>query len=149
MDEGRTARLFELADLILAVGRHIEAAKEAEGESGTPLEGAVMRFVDRHPGTTARAAAEATQLISSNFSRAVRGLEQKGLLRREVDPHDARRVRLYSTEKAHENLQQLRLIWSRLLDGAVSETDDIDPVVSALRHIETHLVTRSGGSGTR
>ncbi|MGV9367178.1 MarR family winged helix-turn-helix transcriptional regulator [Amycolatopsis sp. NPDC003731] len=144
MDEGRSAKLFELADLILAVGRHIEAAKEAEAEGGTPLEGAVMRFVDRHPGTTARAAAEATQLISSNFSRAVRGLESKGLLRREVDPHDARRVRLYSTDKAHRNLQQLRHIWSRLLDDAVTEIDEVDPVIATLRHIETRLVTRAG-----
>ncbi|MDS0135859.1 MULTISPECIES: MarR family winged helix-turn-helix transcriptional regulator [unclassified Amycolatopsis] len=144
MDEGRSAKLFELADLILAVGRHIEAAKEAEAEGGTPLEGAVMRFVDRHPGTTARTAAEATQLISSNFSRAVRGLESKGLLRREVDPHDARRVRLYSTDKAHRNLQRLRHIWSRLLDDAVTEIDEVDPVIATLRHIETRLVTRAG-----
>jgi SAM-dependent methyltransferase len=38
-----------------------------------------MRFVDRHPGTTVGAAAEATELISSNFSRAVRGMERERL----------------------------------------------------------------------
>jgi len=102
MIEEQKSRLFELADLILAVGRHIEASKEAEAESGTPLQGAVMRYIDRHPGTTARAAADATQLISSNFSRAVRGLEKAGLVRREVDQHDARQVHLVSTEKAQE-----------------------------------------------
>ena len=30
MDEEQTSRLFDLADLILAVGRHIEASKEAD-----------------------------------------------------------------------------------------------------------------------
>ena len=133
------------ADLILAVGRHIVASKEAEAESGTPLEGAVMRYIDRHPGTTASAAAEATQLISSNFSRAARRLEQAGFVRREVDAHDARRVRLYPTEKARENLQRLREVWSRLLEEAVADPDEIDAAITTLRHIETRLVSRTRG----
>ena len=137
------SKLFELADLILAVGRHIEASKEAEAGSGTPLQGAVMRYIDRHPGTTAGAAAEATRLISSNFSRAVGGLERAGLVRREVDPGDARRVRLYPTEKAHENLRRLREVWSQLLEGTVADPDEIDAAISTLRHIETQLVVRT------
>ena len=140
MDEEQTSRLFELADVILAVGRHIEASK---AESGTPLEGAVMRYIDRHPGTTAGAAAEATQLISSNFSRALRGLEKVGLVRRGIDQHDARRVRLYPTEKAQQNLQRLREVWSHLLEGTITDSDEIDAMISGLRRIETQLVTRT------
>ena len=147
MIEEQTSRLFDLADLILAVGRHIEASKEAEAGSGTPLQGAVMRYIDRHPGTTAGAAADATQLISSNFSRAVGGLEKAGLVRREVDQHDARRVRLYPTEKAEENLQRLREVWSRLLEETEADPDEIDAVISTLRHIETRLVARSDSAG--
>ena len=142
MDEEQTSRLFELGDLILAIGRHIYASKEFAAESWTPLESAVMRFIDRNPGTSAGAAAEATQLISSNFSRAVRDLEKKGLVRRDVDQHDGRRIRLYPTEQAHQNLQQLRDIWSRLLDGTVSNPEEIDAVNSTLRRIETQLVAR-------
>ncbi|WP_370933731.1 MarR family winged helix-turn-helix transcriptional regulator [Amycolatopsis sp. cg13] len=138
-------QLFELADLILAVARHINAAKEANAESGTPLEGAVMRFVDRHPGTTVNAAAEATQMISSNVSRAVRGLETKGLLRRESDPDDARRVRLYPTEKAAENLQRLRDTWSALLDGTFTDAKEVSTLITALQSIENRLVTQSRG----
>lgn len=145
MDEEQTSRLFELADLILAVGRHIQASKEAAAESGTPLEGAVMRYVDRHPGTTASAAAEATQLISSNFSRAVRNLEKAGYVRRDVDPQDARRVRLFPTDKAQENLRRLREAWSGLLEEAVTDSDEIDAVISTLRHIEARLVARTRG----
>lgn len=143
MDDEHTSRLFELADLILAVGRHIQAAKKGAAETGTPLEGAVMRFIDRNPGTTATEAAEATRLISSNFSRAVRGLEKRGLVRRDVDEHDARRVRLYPTDKAAENLRRLRRIWSGLLAGIVTDPDEIDAVTSTLRHIETQLLERT------
>ena len=147
MDDEQASRLFELADRILAVGRHIGASKEGEVESGTPLQGAVMRYIDRHPGTTAREAAEATQMISSNFSRAVRGLEQAGLVRRDADEHDARRVRLYPTEKAQENLQRLREVWSGLLEEAVTDADDIDAVISTLRTIEARLVARTRPGG--
>jgi DNA-binding MarR family transcriptional regulator len=138
--------LFELADLILAIGRQIHAAKEPHfaAESWTPLESAVMRFIDRFPGTSATAAAEATQLISSNFSRAVRGLEAKGLVRREIDENDGRRVRLFPTEQAHDNLQLLHQLWGRLLDGIVTEPAELELVLSTLRRIETELATRVG-----
>ncbi|MFL6115686.1 MAG: MarR family winged helix-turn-helix transcriptional regulator [Catenulispora sp.] len=148
MDKEQTSRLFELADLILAVGRQIHAckehaAKEYAAEPWTPLESAVMRFIDRNPGTSASAAAEATRLVSSNFSRAVRSLENKGVVRREVDRDDGRRVRLYPTGRAHENLRQLRDIWSHLLDGIVSDPEEIEIVTSVLRRMETQLAARA------
>lgn len=139
MDDARRSRLFELADLILAVGRQIHAAKDLDGETWTPLESAVMRFIDRNPGTSASSAAEATRLISSNFSRAVRGLEQKGLVRREIDVDDGRRVRLYPTARAQQNLEQLRDVWSSLLDGIVPGVREIESVTATLRKIETEL----------
>jgi MarR family transcriptional regulator, temperature-dependent positive regulator of motility len=145
MDEEQTSRLFELADLILAVGRQIHASKEPAfaGQSWTPLESAVMRFIDRNPGTSPGAAAEATQLISSNFSRALRGLEEKGLVRREADQRDGRRVRLYPTAAARDNLRQLREIWSRLLAGTVTDPAVADAVISTLRRVETELTARA------
>lgn len=106
-----------------------------------------MRYIDRNPGTTASAAAEATQLISSNFSRAVRGLEAAGLVRRDVDRHDARRVRLYPTEKAGENLRRLRAAWSQLLEGTVADDGEVDAAIATLRKIETGLVARIHDGG--
>ncbi len=140
MDDAQQARLFELADLILALSRHIHASKDFAFEAWTPLESAVMRYIDRNPGTTASAAAEATRLISSNFSRAVRGLERNGLVRRSVDRDDARRVRLYPTEVADRQLDLLRATWSRLLDGVLDDPGEIDAINDALRRIEAHLV---------
>lgn len=143
MDEEQTSRLFELADLILAVGRLIHASKEFAAESWTPLESAVMRFIDRNPGTSAGEAAEATQLISSNFSRALRGLEKKGLVYRDADQDDGRKIRLYPTDRAHENLRQLRDVWSRLLDGVVEDPEEIEVMTATLRRMETQLVART------
>ncbi|MBO8190542.1 MarR family transcriptional regulator [Streptomyces oryzae] len=142
MDEKQKARLFELADLILAISRHLHAAKADAAEPWTPLEAAVMRFIDHQPGATATQAAEATQLISSNFSRALRKLEHKGLVRREADPGDARRVRLYPTQKAGENLGYLQDAWSRLLEEAVPDAGEAEALISTLRHIESQLLDR-------
>jgi len=143
VDDAQASRLFELADLILAVGRQIYASKDVPAEPWTPLEIAVLRFIDRHPGASASAAAEATQQISSNFSRALRGLETRGLVRRDVDQRDARRVRLYPTPQAQDNLNRLRDVWSRLLDGIVSDPEEIDIAISILRRLEVELTARA------
>lgn len=149
--DDNTNRLFELADLILAVGRQIRLTQDRSIEMCTPVESAVMRVISRSPGSTARAASEATQLPSSNFSRVLRILEEKGLVRREVDQWDARCVRLYPTDRAHENLQQLSESWNRTLEGIVDDPHAIDLVNATLRQIESGLSTRypGGSNGPR
>ncbi|ANZ39688.1 MarR family transcriptional regulator [Lentzea guizhouensis] len=144
MDQNQKARLFELADLIAAVGRQIHASKEVlHRDPLTSVEISAMRFIDRNPGTSARVAAEATQQISSNFSRALRSLENKGLVHREADAEDARRVRLYPTARAQDNLRRLSELWSDLLDGAVSDEDEVESMISALRRIEAKLAEKA------
>ena len=142
-DEIQESRLFELADSILAISRYIQASKSFASHGWTPIESAVMRFVDRNPGTTASAAAEATQLISSNFSRALRGLERKGVVRRDVDQEDARRARLYPTDLAQENLELLHDLWSGLLAGIIDDPSDLNRVNAVLRRVEAGLVARA------
>ena len=141
--EEHASRLFELADLTLVISRHVHASKEFAFHSWTPAESTVMRYVDRNPGTSASAAAEAIQLMSSNFSRVLRGLERKGLVRRDIDRADTRRVRLYPSKLAHENLQLLRDVWGRLLGGIIDDPDDIDRVNATLRRIEAALIVRA------
>ncbi len=144
MDEAQKSRLFELADLISAVARQVHTAKEGMTENRLSASDiAVMRYIDRNPGTSARAAADATQQISSNFSRALRGLESKGLVHRETDREDARRVRLYPTARAQENLRRLHDIWSDLLDGVMTDDAEIDAMITRLRHIETALAEKA------
>jgi len=147
VDDDQAARLFDLADSILAVSRLLYAPKAHAAGTWTPLESAVMRVIDRNPGTTARAAADATRLISSNFSRALRSLEDKGLVHRVPDEHDARRVRLYTTDAAHENLRRLQDLWSHLLDGIVDDSE-ADAIIATLRRLETALGARSRDEST-
>jgi DNA-binding MarR family transcriptional regulator len=92
-------------------------------------------------------AAEATLLPSSNFSRVLRGLENKGLVRRDIDPDDSRCVRLHPTARAQENLQHLRASWTQMLTGIVDDPDTIDLVNTTLRRIETELAARRRDAG--
>jgi len=142
VDDDEVSRLFDLADLIFAVARQIRPAHDRSTDMCTPVESIVMRFIDRHPGTSARAAAEATQLPSSNLSRVLRSLDEKGLVRREVDAADSRRVNVYPTARARENLDHLRDSWSQTLEGIVDDGETIDRVNMTLRHIEEELTAR-------
>jgi DNA-binding MarR family transcriptional regulator len=142
MYDADVSRLFDLADLILAVGRQLRPPQDRSTEMCTPVESIVMRFIDRNPGTSARAAAEATLLPSSNLSRVLRGLESKGLVRREVDTNDSRCVHLYPTAQARDSLQQLREVWSRTLEGIVDDPETIDLINTTLRRIEGELAAR-------
>lgn len=147
MDDDEVSRLFDLADLIFAVARLIRPPHDRSTEMCTPVESIVMRFIDRDPGTSARAAAEATQLPSSNLSRVLRGLEKKGLVRREIDTHDSRCIHIYPTVRALENLQHLREAWSQTLAGIVDDPETIDRVNHTLRRIEKELTARRPQTG--
>jgi DNA-binding MarR family transcriptional regulator len=144
LPDNHETQLFDLADLILAVARLIGAPQDLSPSMCTPVESSVMRYLDRHPGTSARVAADATLLPSSNFSRVLRGLEEKGLVRREVDERDARIVRLYPTALAGENLIRLKRVWSDALEGTIADPAVLDDVNQALRQIEASLLARRG-----
>jgi len=148
MSDVNAAGLHELADLIFAVGRQLRPPTDPAFEPRTPIEISVMRFIHHNPGTSARAASEATLLPSSNFSRVLRGLEKRGLVDRVVDDSDARGVRLYPTEKARQNLQYLRDNWDRTLRGIIDDPATIEIVNATLRRIEDELIARCNGTGT-
>ncbi|MCO5971897.1 MarR family winged helix-turn-helix transcriptional regulator [Actinoallomurus soli] len=146
MSDVKAASLHELADLVFAVGRQLRPPADPAFEPCTPIEISVMRFIHHNPGTSARAASEATLLPSSNFSRVLRGLEKRGLVDRVVDDRNARAVRLYPTEKADQNLQYLRDNWDRTLQGIVDDPDTIEIVNATLRRIEDELIARRRGT---
>jgi DNA-binding MarR family transcriptional regulator len=141
--------LSDLAELILAVGRLIQLPSDQSFPTGTPIEISVLRFINRNPGTTARAASEATLLTSSNFSRVLRGLEERGLVIREADANDARRVSLYPTAFASETRRRLREEWDRLLRGIEDDSAKIDHLIATLQRIESELLSRRRREGAR
>jgi len=139
MDDDRVAQLFEFADLVLAVGRQLRAVQERSADTCTPVESMVMRAITRHPGVSARDAARATNLPSSNFSRHLRGLEQRGLVRREVSPHDARTVQLFPTERARSDLDDLARIWAEALSSSAMDVASVEALNNALQLIDERL----------
>ncbi|MEU6737244.1 MarR family winged helix-turn-helix transcriptional regulator [Streptomyces physcomitrii] len=145
MSDAEATGLPELADLIFAVGRQLRPPADPAFEPCTPIEISVMRFVHRNPGTSARAASEATLLPSSNFSRVLRGLEKRDLVERVVDDRSARGVRLYPTEKARRNLGHLHDNWEQTLRGIVDDPAAIEIVNATLRRIEDELIARRRG----
>jgi DNA-binding MarR family transcriptional regulator len=139
VDDDQANALFELADVILAVARHIEASKPNRDAGATPLHGAVLRHVDRNPGASVSEVADSTRMLSSNVSRAVRNLVDEGYLRRVADDDDGRRVRLYPTAKADLNRAELGVRWSQLLARADLESRDVRSLNRSLRRLEEGL----------
>ncbi len=144
MTDEAAFKLYELADRILAIGRHFRPPADLQPGPCSLVEITVMRYINHNPGTTPRAAAEATLLPSSNLSRTLRTLEEKGLVRREADDRDTRGVRLYPTPMAAENVVRLKSAWSQALAGALPDERIIDIVNAALRRVEEELVVRRG-----
>lgn len=102
-----------------------------------------MGFVGANPGTSAGAAARATGLPTSNFSRVLKRLIDKGLLRRESDEQDARLSHLFATDLAHENWGRMRDAWSASLDGALPDSASLAGLHDALGRIDAHLTEQA------
>jgi DNA-binding MarR family transcriptional regulator len=137
-------RWADLADLILALGRTIstETHRDSQVVELTATEINVMRFVDRHPGTSPAAVAAATGLQRSNLSRALRALEANGLVQRSAGADDARQAQLHPTRRAEANLRRLRANWSRLLGGAGADRRNLDSALTVLVELEAGLAER-------
>ncbi len=106
-----------------------------------------MRFLNQNPGATARKAAYACRLPSSNFSRVLKGLVAKGLLERKSDDRDARIIHLYPTSLARKNAMRMREAWSEVLRGAALDQETLSVVTRALGRIEAHLAFGSSKKG--
>ncbi|MHC9237568.1 MarR family winged helix-turn-helix transcriptional regulator [Pseudooceanicola sp. 502str34] len=139
MAERQSTELYELVDLVHAVARRLPAPLDLEPGPCTPVEISVMRFVGRNPGVSARAAADACGLPTSNFARVSKSLVAKGLLERRSDPEDARIALLHPTDLAEKNSLRMREHWSAALSDAGLDPDMIAATTQALRRIEAHL----------
>lgn len=145
------AVLVEIAELSLRVGRAVEP-HGPDGVAGvTPLTGteaAVMRWIHRNPGTSAAAGAVGTDLQRSNFSAALRSLEEKGMVSRTPDPDDARSIRLSATPTAEIGIKRLHDFWVGRLgtalrdSGAEISAADLQTVERVLTELDAGLRAR-------
>jgi DNA-binding MarR family transcriptional regulator len=120
------ALLTELADVLVALARHLQVATH-EQEGVVPLTGtelSVLHWVERHPGATPSATAEAVGLRRSNLSTALRGLVAKGMIRREADPLDSRIAHLQPTDLALASGRRVRAYWAGVLAARMPDLDE-------------------------
>ncbi|AOX65513.1 MarR family transcriptional regulator [Curtobacterium sp. BH-2-1-1] len=134
--------LAELADVVLRISREIDphGARSLDIVPLTGTEALVMRWIDRNPGSTPSAVAEATALKRSNLSVAVGSLVAKGMVERRPDPDDARTVQLYSTELAVGSIERLHAHWAGMLRQALAGDDEgVATTFATLTRIDDHL----------
>ncbi|WP_036320309.1 MarR family winged helix-turn-helix transcriptional regulator [Microbacterium indicum] len=137
-------QLADLAEIVSALSRTIERRHaDADITELTVSEHAVMRFVDRNPGTTPSAIAHAVDMQRPNVSALLRRLEEKGLLMRTDAPGDGRGVTVTSTPRAAENLRRLRQVWSGALSPARG-AGDIPDLTERLTEIHDLLSASRG-----
>ena len=133
--------LADLADLVLAVARTIatDAHLDPAVVDLTATEVNVMRFIDRHPGTSPSAVAAGTGLQRSNLSRTLRELESKGMVERTACASDGRQSRLDPTARSAANLRRLRANWSRLLGGVDVDRRHLEVALGVLAELDAGL----------
>jgi DNA-binding MarR family transcriptional regulator len=145
------SELADLAEVILGVGRELRlridtgaagpATSDADVVQLTPSEAHVMRHIDHHPGVTPSDVARATGVQRSNLSTALRALERRGFVERRADPHDARGINLFPTDRSADNIERLRRQWANQMASALG--GDFENVVVAkalLQRVEAALV---------
>ncbi|WP_420369517.1 MarR family winged helix-turn-helix transcriptional regulator [Curtobacterium sp. L1-20] len=134
--------LAELADVVLRIAREVDpnGARLPEVVPLTGTEALVMRWVDRNPGSTPSAVADATALKRSNTSVALGSLVAKGMVERRPHPEDARTVQLFSTPLAGQSIARLHAHWSGVLRSALAGDErDVDATVALLTRIDAGL----------
>lgn len=121
-----THALRQLASALHDLSRAVRREQDSEAGGLPPTEFEVMRYVDRHPGTSVGGAAEALGLRQSNVSAAVRGLAGRGLVERVADAADRRVARLHPTPLARRRRETVEQAWARTLETALSRLDPAD-----------------------
>jgi DNA-binding MarR family transcriptional regulator len=135
------SELADLAEAILGVGRELRMRSDTAVIQLTAQEAHVMRHIDHHPGVTPSDVARATGLQRSNLSTALRALERRGFVERRADPHDARGINLFPTDRAADNLKLLRRQWANQMASALGgDLQNAAAAKALLERIEAGLV---------
>ncbi|MEU0498130.1 MarR family winged helix-turn-helix transcriptional regulator [Mycobacterium sp. NPDC006124] len=135
----RESALADLADAIMHAARLIRSWDQA-ADTVVPLstvEAAVLEYVDRHPGCRPSDVAHDLRMRSSNFSAALRVLDDQGFVERRSDPSDGRTANLTVTALAKRNIDVVRSRRAALLGAALGDdrarVDDARELLDRLR----------------
>ncbi|WP_210604263.1 MarR family winged helix-turn-helix transcriptional regulator [Brevibacterium oceani] len=130
--------LIDLIESALHITRGLETRKFDDPRivELTPVERLVIQYLERTPGASLHDVAAEVNLQVSNASAAIKRLVDVGLVERERDPEDGRRMILSLTRRAAENLGRVHEEWLRVVDGAGLEDVDVEVALRVLRSLD-------------
>jgi DNA-binding MarR family transcriptional regulator len=128
------------AALSLSIGLLLRRLRQlkAEGELTLP-ESAALARLDRGGPTTAGALARLEQISPQSMGATLAGLEERGLIARNSDPHDGRRILLSLTEAGQRILRDRRNVRTQQMASALAGgfTDaELDQLMTAAPLLE-------------
>ena len=91
-----------------------------------------------HPGLSQDEIARALYLNKSTVARALSSLEERGLVRRELNPEDKRQTLVYPTEAMLKMLPEVRANateWNGIIESGIP-TEELDVFYSVLLRME-------------
>ena len=121
-------------------------------EDLTPLLWGVMAAVREQPGSGQRQLASRMGVDAVNFGQMIDFLEQKGLLKRQIDPDDRRARQLYVTRRGadlHRRVRPFLLVAQDRLLAPLSKTVRTNLLDMLVRVIEANDSYARPGNGRR
>ncbi|QHN32823.1 winged helix DNA-binding protein [Gordonia amarae] len=103
------------------------------------VESLILRHIDVNPGIVPGKISADLDLRSGNTSTALRSLEAKGLITKDVGETDRRRSHFRLTEAAHAEVAEVRSIWAETLGPLIGPDADLDAVLLVLGRLDVGL----------
>ncbi|TFY97416.1 MarR family winged helix-turn-helix transcriptional regulator [Ramlibacter rhizophilus] len=119
----------------------VRAHRQREAGGLGHMEGKVLAYFARHPGSTQRDLAAQMQRDKGQLARLVAGLRERGLLEASPDPGDRRSVLLAPSDEGRRLLQSLRRHAGRLSAAAVRGlgADEQETLLALLARVRANL----------
>jgi len=117
-----------------------------------PLAWGVMAAVEEQPGSGQRQLANSMGVDAVTFGQIIDFLEQKALIRRQIDPNDRRARQLYPTRRAADLRRRLRPTLLAALDkmlSPLSKTERASLLDMLVRVIQANDSYARPGNGRR
>lgn len=139
----------DLAEVVMRAARELRMHEQRSREDLVlkPSNAHIMRHVDAHPGIAPSELAEATGLLRTNVSAALRELERLGLIERRADPDDGRGVRIHPTALAASNFADVRGTWAEAVSAALGDDADVSEAVALLTRLADGVAADRRASG--
>jgi DNA-binding MarR family transcriptional regulator len=106
----------------------------------------VLSVLRRHEGINQGGLAEILDVEPITVCRMVDRLQEAALVERRPDPADRRSWRLFTTDKAHDLVEQLRPLADAMFEQALEGIGDAqrDTLITTLNRIRQNLTRRNG-----